>query len=79
MTHPRPTRGKPPGTDLAALDDGALVRHCQGLRERLDKGDAACNGAPDDATLLKWESAWRALLGQYERAVDDLHRRQLGE
>lgn len=76
ITH-KPSRPVP--VDLAALDDGALMAHCQTLYGRLDDGYAKCDQAPDDATRHKWEAAWLALLGQYERAVDELRVRTAEE
>ena len=61
------------------LTDAQLAVHCQALYARLDTGYGKCEHAPDDATRLRWEAAWTGLLGQYQRAVDELRRRGLGD
>lgn len=75
--------------DLGTLDDGALLARCQELYARLATGDVKCDQAPDDATRLRWESAWGVadtasgpaggLLAEYQAAVDELHGRGIGE
>ena len=70
------TTGMPP-IDPALLTDQQLAIHTQGLYARLATGYAKCDQAPDDAARLRWESAWLALLGQYERAMDEARRRGL--
>lgn len=72
------TTSSPP-IDPARLTDQQLAIHTQGLYARLDAGYAKCDQAPDDATRLRWETAWEILLHQYERGVDELRRRGLGE
>jgi hypothetical protein len=72
----RGTTSNPP-TDPGRLADAELAAHCDGLYARLDAGYAACEQASDDATRLRWEAAWLALLGQYERAMDEARRRGL--
>ena len=66
-----------PQIDVRRLTDAQLANHTDGLYARLDAGYAACEQAPDDATRLRWEGAWAALLGQYERAMDEARRRGL--
>lgn len=70
------TTSNPP-IDPVRRADAELAAHCDGLCARLDAGYAACDRAPDDAARLRWESAWLALLGQYERAMDEARRRGL--
>jgi hypothetical protein len=62
------------------LTDQQLPIHCQGLYARLWNGYAKCEAAPDPATKTRWENAWEYdVLPQYQRAVDELRSRGMGE
>ncbi|MGN6758837.1 MAG: hypothetical protein ACTHMJ_20900 [Thermomicrobiales bacterium] len=77
-TATRGTKSSPP-IDLAALTDQQLAIHAQGLCARLDTGYVKCEQAPDADTRWRWENAWLGLLGEYERAIDEMRRRGVGE
>ena len=61
------------------LTDQQLAVHCQGLYARLDTGYGKCERQVDPAKRLVWEDIWTALLSEYDRAVDELRRRGLGD